>query len=216
MQAALPVILAALRHAPAMHIWLCGWACTPAVAQAAAEALAPAFAAGYRATMDGLTAPLTEELAGMVRGCAPLRFSLRLDGPLTDELLGTVLQLGEQVSSLWVSSLQLLSDQHANKPWPWVELTIDTLDIADLCKLPSPRSIGKLLVINVTRLESGQTVTRVRRMHLLHLVIRLSMQSCQPVLCFTRCLVSTTNTVTVYSMVSLHVSFQCPSLREMR
>ncbi len=155
MQAGLSIIVAALQHAPVTHVRLTGWSCTPAVASAAVAVLAPALAAGHRATMDGLTGPLAEELVSMVRGCAPMRFSLHLYGGLIDEQLSTILQLGEQVSSLSVGSIHLQSNQHANTPWPWEKLTIEWFDIADLCKLPDPRGTCKPRVIEVKTLVSG-------------------------------------------------------------
>ncbi len=57
---------------------------------------------------------------------------------LTDALLGLVLQLAPNMRSLHVWSLSLQSDQHANTPWPWEELTIDMLDIGQLGRLPMP------------------------------------------------------------------------------
>ncbi len=48
------------------------------------------------------------------------------------------MQASPYLSSVDLCTLELQSDTHANTPWPWNEITIDTLDIADLCKLPNP------------------------------------------------------------------------------
>ncbi len=158
----LPDLAAALQHVPPTHILLRQWRRTPAVAQAAAAALAPAFAAGHRATMDGWKGPLTDELVSMVRGCAPLQFDLRLAEPLTDELLSTVLQLGGQVRHLEVDGMRLQSDQHANAPWPWAELSsYDTMSITDLCKLPNPSSAYKRRVVNTSYLDCQSALPEV-------------------------------------------------------
>ncbi len=60
----------------------------------------------------------------------------RLLQPLTDALLGMVLATGAHMPSLSVPSLALQSDQHAAAAWPWHELSVETVDVADLRKLP--------------------------------------------------------------------------------
>ncbi len=57
---------------------------------------------------------------------------------LTDEQLSIMVQLAEHMPSLHTGNLQLQSDQHASVAWPWDELGVWELDLADLCKLPDP------------------------------------------------------------------------------
>ncbi len=72
---------------------------------------------------------------------------------LTDALLGVALQLAPHMPSLTVRNLDLQTSQHASTPWPWEELTIDTLDIAELCKLPMPGLVnGKMPKVCYTKL----------------------------------------------------------------
>ncbi len=56
--------------------------------------------------------------------------------PLTDALLGAVLRMGPYMRRLSVPSLALQSDQHANTPWPWEELSVGALDLAQFGRLP--------------------------------------------------------------------------------
>ncbi len=75
-----------------------------------------------------------------------LSFALNLHKPLTDELLMAV--VATNVHSLSVRSLSLQSDEHANTPWPWKQLTVETVDMAQLLKLPSPATAcgGKAVI----------------------------------------------------------------------
>ncbi len=72
-------------------------------------------------------------------------------------------QARSQITSLSVRSLALQSDTHANTPWPWDELTIDTLYIADLCKLPDPSGVEDGVWVECTTLiVHNDTIAQVR------------------------------------------------------
>ncbi len=64
--------------------------------------------------------------------------------------------------SVEVPSLTLQSDTHANTPWPWDELTIDTLDIADLCKLPDPSGAEERMFFTSETILDAQCILQVR------------------------------------------------------
>lgn len=89
----------------------------------------------------------SDDIAKAVTAALPTLTHLKLtvnlqDRMMTDALLGMALQLGANMPSLNVGAFDLESDQYANTPWPWEGLTIDMLDIADLCKLPMPTGDG--------------------------------------------------------------------------
>ncbi len=96
-------------QAPDADVWLQGWEWL-AVADAAAECL-----------------PLLPHL----------RMGVHTDGPLTDELLAVVLRMGPHMRRLSVGSLALQSD-HSGVAWPWTVLCAETLDLAQLVRLPEP------------------------------------------------------------------------------
>ncbi len=92
-----------------------------------------------------------------------LSVAVTLDQPLTDELLGVVLQLGTRVRKLAVDSLALQSDQHSSAVWPWQSLTVDSLDVSQLALLPCPEG-GKTgrQVVQCENIRLDDTVTKVR------------------------------------------------------
>ncbi len=54
-----------------------------------------------------------------------LRFSVKIQQPLTDALLCGMLQCGTAVAQLTVDSLSLQSEQYADTPSPWDRLTVE-------------------------------------------------------------------------------------------
>ncbi len=74
-----------------------------------------------------------------------------------------ILPLAQHAPYLKAPSASLDSHQHVNTPWPWRKLTLDTLDIADLCKLPDPTgSDGPRQVEVLNLVIDGQRITEVR------------------------------------------------------
>ncbi len=72
---------------------------------------------------------------------ACLQLPERIEGPLTDGLLTAVLGTGPgRNRQLSVRSLALLSDQHADAEWPWTSLSVDTVDVSMVMRLPNPGS----------------------------------------------------------------------------
>ncbi len=76
------------------------------------------------------TPELLRVLAEAPRNIPSVKAAVRVDGPLTDELLTSVLHNGRHVHSLSVASVSLQSDTYANTPWPWEEFTCDTVDVS--------------------------------------------------------------------------------------
>ncbi len=107
---------------------------------------------GMRFTMRPL-----QFLAETLPGLGELTFSIELDEPLTDELLGAVLGVGTRVERLTCPSVALQSDQHANTPWPWEFLTCTTLDVGQVCRLPDPAGAKSIIgcIIQVEELVIG-------------------------------------------------------------
>ncbi len=125
-----------------------------------------------------------QAVADMLPKLGHLSFSIKTREyePVTDEQLSLMLRVAEHVPRLSVGSLSLQSDTHANTPWPWDELTIDTLDIADLCKLPDPSGAKDGVWVEcVTVMVDRKTIEQVRHTHLhthTHTRTRTNTQSC--------------------------------------
>ncbi len=105
---------------------------------------------------------MLQTLSASLPELSHLKLGVRLHTPLTDALLGVVLQMAPHLRSLSAPSLALQSDTHANTPWPWDELTIDTLDIADLCKLPDPSGAVDRMIYTSEILFDAQRIQQVR------------------------------------------------------
>lgn len=71
-------------------------------------------------------------------------------------------ELAPSMRRLAVRSLALQSDQCANTLWPWEQLTVETLDMAQVLRLPKPSSEGVICVVEFSRLEVGAGVQQVR------------------------------------------------------
>ncbi len=100
-------------------------------------------------------------LAEALPGLGELNFCIELGEPLTDELLGVVLGMGTRVQNLTCPSLALQSDQHANTPWPWDELTCTTFDVGQVCRLPDPAGTQGGRAVWVEELVIGPEVDQV-------------------------------------------------------
>ncbi len=72
------------------------------------------------------------------------------------------LQARAHITGLSVWSLALESGTHANTPWPWDELSVSYLDIADLCKLPDPAGAGAPRTVVCRELVLSARITQVR------------------------------------------------------
>lgn len=79
----------------------------------------------------------------MVRTCAP--YIHQFDEPelpkvdqLTDELLSAALDVAPQLRTLTAGALTLQSDQHASAAWPWDKVSVRTVDVTQLLRLPHP------------------------------------------------------------------------------
>lgn len=110
--------------------------------------------------------------------------AVEIAGPLTDELLGVVLQLGSRVRSLSVPSLALQSDQHISAVWPWHSLTVDSLDVSQLALLPCPKGgghTGRIVKCEDVRLDD--TVTKVSCFHLCTRFLFAHVSCCLPPWC---------------------------------
>ncbi len=68
---------------------------------------------------------------------------------LTDEQLAAVVQTDPRRRWLGVSKLALQSD-HSDVAWPWSELRIGKLDVAQLLRLPAPGHAARLRVDHVS------------------------------------------------------------------
>ncbi len=83
-------------------------------------------------------------LAGVQRiplpstGRCPAKLRLSIAGPLTDELLAAVLQLGPVVRKLSAEGLRLQCD-YSHMPCPWEELSLGCVEALQLLWLPSAR-----------------------------------------------------------------------------
>ncbi len=81
---------------------------------------------------------------------------------LTSQQLSSLLRVGPRLCRLSVYSLSLQSDQHANTPWPWDELTVLQCDAAMLLRLPNPGGEGTFRVVRCeTLLMNAEHVTEV-------------------------------------------------------
>ncbi len=120
-------------QAPDATVWLQGWD-WPAVADTVAECL-----------------PLLPHL----------HFGVHMGwGPLPDAWLFAILQMGPHMRRLSVLRLALQSD-HSGVAWPWEELCVETLDVAQLLKLPVPAA--KVAVrAGVLAMESCGALDEVR------------------------------------------------------
>ncbi len=84
------------------------------------------------------TADTVQVAAEALPALPHLTFGLYTPQPLTDELLRHVVSMGPRMRYLTVDSLSLQSSHHRIK-WPWDQLSIQTVDVIQLTKLPNPR-----------------------------------------------------------------------------
>ncbi len=109
-----------------------------------------------------------EAVAAAAPDLAHLNLCVHVD-TLTDELLGAVLLMGPHMRRLSVGQLDLRSDQHADKPWPWDELRVGTCDMASMVRLPSPLGEGSPRKVLCGRLDIGSGATNsVSVAHAMH------------------------------------------------
>ncbi len=57
---------------------------------------------------------------------------------LSDVTLYMLTQAGPNLRSFAVNTLSLTSDQQSNTDWPWAALTIDSVDVISMLKMPHP------------------------------------------------------------------------------
>ncbi len=110
-----------------------------------------------------LTTPMARTLSFALPTLPGRRFGLDIHRPLTDDGLQTVLDMGTQMCDLQVGGLALGSDKHGDKPWPWDEVQVGEVDVAQLCKLPDP--CGAVRRIKCERLVFTSEVFQVRHTH---------------------------------------------------
>ncbi len=113
----------------------------------------------------GLTVGVVSVLADTMPTLPDRGFGWRVTNHhLTDQQLSMLLGLEPQLRRLSVGGLSLQSDQHANAPWPWEELTVWECDAAMLLKLPSPAGAGAPRVLRCAGITFNATaVTEVSR-----------------------------------------------------
>ncbi len=108
--------------------------------------------------------PWRAEVAAAVAAALPtlthLSLAVHLDRPLTDELLGWLLQLGPHVRSVRVKGLDLQSDQHSAVAWPWEELVCEEgVNMASLANLPDP--CGGVRVVTTSAVVLSRALSEV-------------------------------------------------------
>ncbi len=84
------------------------------------------------------------------------------DEPLTDTRLAQLLSAGRQIHSLSLSGLDLQSDTHANTPWPWTSVSVHTLRVAMLARLPHPGTEGPPRTVRCSQIQIDDSVEQVR------------------------------------------------------
>ncbi len=99
----------------------------------------------------------TEASAQCVASIAPqvgrLKFGVKI-GDLDDATLTALLHMGPRLRTITTDSLKLICSQHADRPWPWDRLSIDTCDLASLARLPDPRGSQTPVVVRCKALNS--------------------------------------------------------------
>lgn len=96
---------------------------------------------------------------------------------LTDDVLGGVLCLGAHVNKVHAKTFKLLTDQHANAPWPWQHLVInDRVTLPMLMGLPRPAE-GQRPHLRVHELVLQYDIAEVRMMVESHTYTRTQTQT---------------------------------------
>ncbi len=84
---------------------------------------------------------------------------------LTTQLIATCLQLPSNCRNMYVNAIKLTSDEHANTPWPWEELTISSVDMTQLLYMPKPSSASGGCVTVRFHVLDLKSVTEVSDTH---------------------------------------------------
>ncbi len=106
---------------------------------------------------------VVQTLAAAIPTLPQFRFGIGTGEALTDGLLDAVIAMGPQLCRVSVGSLSLQSDAHANTPWPWEELSVSTLDLGQVSRLPQTTvSCGRpARKVEVRSLHLSSDITQV-------------------------------------------------------
>lgn len=90
-----------------------------------------------------------------------MKIGVQFPGPMTDSTLQLAMQMGPELHAVMVDQVSLQSSLYVDMPVPWKELSLRTLDLADIVRMPHIDATCKLRVGKLTITPSG--LTQVRR-----------------------------------------------------